>query len=88
MILTKKLIDVDNVVACAGYALSGNAMAAVQTVESGNTVMIAGTATDKLWIPTKKWVFNIVPRQREASIPVLLDNLMQRGVKEDRVHLH
>jgi branched-chain amino acid transport system substrate-binding protein len=82
VILTKKLIDVDNVVACAGYALSGNAMAAVQTVESGSTVMVAGTATDKLWIPTKKWVFNIVPRQREASIPVLLDNLSQRGVKK------
>ena len=57
-------------------------MAAVQTVESGNTLMVAGTATDKLWIPTKKWVFNIVPRQREASIPVLLDTLLQRGSKK------
>ncbi|HVN23316.1 MAG TPA: ABC transporter substrate-binding protein [Syntrophorhabdales bacterium] len=82
VILTKRLIDVDNVIACTGYALSGNAMAAVQTVESGNTIMIAGTATDKLWIPTKKWVFNIVPRQREASIPVLLDTLLQRGSKK------
>ena len=82
VILTKRLIDVDNVIACTGYALSGNAMAAVQTVESGNTVMIAGTATDKLWIPTKKWVFNIVPRQREASIPMLIDSLSQRGAKK------
>jgi branched-chain amino acid transport system substrate-binding protein len=82
VILTKRLIDVDNVIACTGYALSGNAMAAVQTVESGNTIMIAGTATDKLWIPTKKWVFNIVPRQREASIPMLIESLSQRGAKK------
>jgi branched-chain amino acid transport system substrate-binding protein len=32
VILTKRLIDVDNVIACTGYALSGNAMAAIQTV--------------------------------------------------------
>jgi len=82
VILTKRLIDVDNVVACVGYALSGNAMAAVQTVESGNALMVAGTATDKIWIPTRKWVFNVVPRQREASIPMLLENLMQRGAKK------
>ncbi|MBI5446531.1 MAG: ABC transporter substrate-binding protein [Deltaproteobacteria bacterium] len=82
VIHTKKLIDVDHVIACLGYALSGNAMAAVQTIESGKTPMLAGTATDKLWIPTKPWAFSVVPRQREASIPILLDNLLDRGAKK------
>jgi len=79
---TKRLIEVDKVVLLGGYSSSGAAMAVLQTVESGKTPMIAATPIDKLWIPTKKWVFNVVPRQREASIPMLLENLLQRGAKK------
>ena len=82
VIHTKRLIEVDKVVLLGGYSSSGAAMAVLQTVESGKTPMIAATPIDKLWIPTKKWVFNVVPRQREASIPMLLDNLQQRGAKK------
>jgi branched-chain amino acid transport system substrate-binding protein len=82
VIHTKRLIEVDKAVLLGGYSSSGAAMAVLQTVESGKVPMIAATPIDKLWIPTKKWVFNVVPRQREASIPVLLENLIQRGAKK------
>ncbi len=79
---TKRLIDVDKVIAGLGYSSTGVTMAAIQTVESGNMVMLGGGASEKIWIPTKKWVFTVVPRQREASIPVLLEVLQQRGAKK------
>ncbi len=82
VIHTKRLIEVDKVVLLGGYSSSGAAMAVLQTVESGKTPMIAATPIDKLWIPTKKWVFNVVPRQREASIPNLLENLQHQGAKK------
>lgn len=79
---TKRLIDVDKVIAGLGYSSTGVTMAAIQTVESGNMVMLGGGASEKIWIPTKKWVFTVVPRQREASIPVLLEVLQQRGARK------
>jgi branched-chain amino acid transport system substrate-binding protein len=57
-------------------------MAAIQAVEAGETPLISGGASEKIWVPTKKWVFNVVPRQKEASIPILLDVLQQRGAKK------
>src|SRR5208283_4280498 len=50
--------------------------------EAGKTPMISSAPIDKLWIPAKKWIFNVVPRQREASIPMLIENLQQRGAKK------
>jgi branched-chain amino acid transport system substrate-binding protein len=79
---TKRLMDVDKVIAGLGYSSTGVSMAAIQTVESGKMVMISAGASEKIWIPTNKWVFNVVPRQREASIPMLLDVLQQRGAKK------
>jgi branched-chain amino acid transport system substrate-binding protein len=82
VILTKRLIEMDKVIACLGYSSSGSTMAVIQTVESGKTPMIGGGASEKIWIPTKAWVFSVVPRQKEASIPLLLDILMQKGAKK------
>lgn len=79
---TKRLIDVDKVIACIGYASSGVTMAAIQTVEEGETVLLGGGASEKIWIPTKKWVFTVVPRQKEASVPMLIQNLVDRGAKK------
>jgi branched-chain amino acid transport system substrate-binding protein len=79
---TKRLIDVDNAVICAGYSSSGTTMASIQTTEAGKTVLFSAAASEKVWIPTKKWVFNVVPRQKEASIPILIENLLQRGAKK------
>jgi len=75
---SKRLIDVDKAVACLGYSSSGGTMAAIQTVEAGKTAMIGGGASEKIWIPTKPWVFSVVPRQREASIPMLIEVLNKK----------
>ncbi len=82
VIHTKRLIEVDKPVVLAGYGSSATTMAVLQTVEAGKTPLFSAAASEKIWIPTKKWVFNVVPRQKEASIPILLDNLRQRGAKK------
>jgi branched-chain amino acid transport system substrate-binding protein len=82
VINTKKVIDVDKVIIATGYNLSGSTMASIQTAEAGKTVLFSASASDKIWIPTKKWIFNVVPRQWEASIPMLIDVLKQKGVKK------
>jgi branched-chain amino acid transport system substrate-binding protein len=79
---TKRLIDVDKVTILTCYNLSGSTMASIQTAEDGETVLFSASASEKIWIPTKKWVFNVVPRQWEASIPMLIDVLHQKGVKK------
>jgi len=79
---TKRLIDVDKVTILTCYNLSGSTIASIQTAEDGETVLFSASASEKIWIPTKKWVFNVVPRQWEASIPMLIDVLHQKGVKK------
>jgi branched-chain amino acid transport system substrate-binding protein len=79
---TKRLIDVDKVIILTCYNLSGSTMASIQAAQDGETVLFSASASEKIWIPTKKWVFNVVPRQWEASIPMLIDVLHQTGVKK------
>jgi len=79
---TKKLINVDKVVACLGYTTSGSTLAAIETAQSGETVLYSHASSDKIWIPTKKWVFNTTPRTMEACTPQMIDNLLKRGAKK------
>jgi branched-chain amino acid transport system substrate-binding protein len=79
---TKRLIEVDKAAILMGYNLSGSTMASIQTAETGKTVLYSASASEKIWIPTKKWVYNVVPRQWEASIPMLIEVLQQRGAKK------
>ncbi len=79
---TKRLIEVDKVIILTSYNLSGSTMASIQTAEAGKTVLFSASASEKIWIPTKKWIFNVVPRQWEASIPILIDVLQQKGSKK------
>lgn len=80
--ISKRLIDVDKVVASIGYGSSGVTMACIQTYEDAKVPMISGGASEKIFIPTKKWIFAVVPRQKEASIPILIENLIHRGAKK------
>jgi branched-chain amino acid transport system substrate-binding protein len=82
VIHTKRLIDVDKVVVLTGYTASGTALACIQTVEAGKTPLLSAGSSEKIWVPTKKWLFNVVPRQKEASIPQLLEILQQKGSKK------
>ena len=82
VIHSKRLIEVDKAAILTCYNLSGSTMAAIQTAESGKTVLFSASASERIWIPTKQWVFNVVPRQWEASIPMLIGVLQQRGAKK------
>jgi len=79
---SKRLIEVDKVIILTGYNLSGSTMASIQTAEAGRIVLYSASASEKIWIPTKKWIFNVVPRQWEASIPILIEVLQQKGAKK------
>lgn len=79
---SKRLIEVDKVTILTGYNLSGSTMASIQTAEAGKTVLYSASASEKIWIPTKTWIFNVVPRQWEASIPMLIEVLQQKGAKK------
>jgi len=82
VIHTKKIIDVDKAIITTSYNLSGSTMASIQTAEAGKTVLLSASASERIWIPTKKWIFNVVPRQWEASIPMLIEVLQQKGAKK------
>lgn len=79
---TKRLIEVDKAIILTSYNLSGATMASIPTAEAGRTVLFSASASERIWIPTKKWIFNVVPRQWEASIPILIEILQQKGVKK------
>jgi branched-chain amino acid transport system substrate-binding protein len=76
---TKKIINVEKVIACLGYAFTGGTLASVKTATDGKTVLFSLAASEKIWRPTKKWVFNTTPCQKDACTPILVDNLLKRG---------
>jgi len=78
----KRLIEVDKAIILTCFNLSGSTMASIPTAEAGKTVLFSASASERIWIPTKKWVFNVVPRQWEASIPMLIEILQQKGAKK------
>ena len=82
VINTKKLLEVEKVIAILGYSTSGSTLASAETVMAGETVLVSNAASEKIWKPTKKWVFNVVPRQKDACTPILVDNLLKRGSKK------
>ncbi|MCD4721683.1 MAG: ABC transporter substrate-binding protein [Desulfobacula sp.] len=79
---TKKLIGVENVTAILGYSTTGSILASALTAEEGETVLVANAASEKIWKPTQKWLFNVVPSQAYACTPILIDNLLKRGSKK------
>ncbi len=77
---TKRLIDIEKVIALVGYEYSGAALAAMGPAEAGSTPMIVVCVTEKTWNPTKKWIFSVTPSQKSAY-NILLDNLLRLGAK-------
>ena len=49
---------------------------------AGETVLFANASSEKIWIPTRKWVFSTTPRQKDACTPILVENLLQQGSKK------
>lgn len=79
---TKRLIEVDRVSVLAGYSATSSTMASMQTAEAGTIPLVAACPIVAAGPAVKKWIFTVVPRQKEASLPMLLENLVQRGAKK------
>lgn len=82
VIHTKRLIDVDKAALLAGYTATSSTMASMQTAEGGKTPLIASSPIVAVGPAVKKWVFTVTPRQKEASLPTLLEAMMQKGAKK------
>ena len=82
VIHTKRLIEVDKAAVLGGYTASSSTMASMQTAEEGKTPLIASSPIVAEGAAVKKWVFTVVPRQKEASLPMLLEAMAQGGSKK------
>ncbi len=78
---TKRLIEVDKAAVLAGYTASSSTMASMQTAEGGKVPLIASSPIVAEGAAVKKWIFTVTPRQKEASLPALLEAMTQRGAK-------
>ncbi len=79
---TKRMIDVDKAIACMGYTSVGGTLASAQTASDGETLLFSAGPAIVTGGATKEWLFTVVPDQRIASVPVLLQNLLDRGSKK------
>jgi branched-chain amino acid transport system substrate-binding protein len=77
----KKLVTTDGVVAVVGPTTTASAMAALKTVEEGETPMIACAGGAPVVIPVKKWVFK-TPQADTIAVARLYDSFVKRGVKK------
>lgn len=78
----KKLIDVDRAIALMGFTSVGGTLASVQTAEDGKTLLFSAAPAIVTGTKTKPWLFTVVPDQRIASVPLLVQNLLDRGAKK------
>lgn len=81
VVQSKRLIDVEKAIALLGYSNSAITLASMETANSGETLMIGGGASEKVWNPTQKWVFNVVPSQKNAMTPFIVDEFSRLGYK-------
>jgi branched-chain amino acid transport system substrate-binding protein len=79
---TKKLINVDKAIACMGYTSVGGTLASAQTAADGETLLFSGGPALVTGGKTRPWLFTVVPDQRIASVPLLIQNLLDRGAKK------
>ena len=79
---TKRMIDVDKAIACMGYTSVGGTLASAQTASDGETLLFSAGPAIVSGGGTKPWLFTVVPDQRIASVPILVQNLLDRGSKK------
>lgn len=79
---TKKLIDVDKAIACMSYTSVGGTLASAQTAADGETLLFSAGPALVTGGKTRPWLFTVVPDQRIASVPLLIQNLLDRGAKK------
>ena len=79
---TKRMINVDKAIACMGYTSVGGTLASIQTASDGETLLFSAGPAIVTGGATKEWLFTVVPDQRIASVPILVQNLLDRGCKK------
>jgi branched-chain amino acid transport system substrate-binding protein len=78
----KRFIEVDKVSVLTGFTATSSTMAAIQTIESGKVPLLASSPIVAEGAAVKKWIFTVTPRQKEASLPMMLDAMVKRGAKK------
>lgn len=76
---TKRLIEVDKVIALLGYEGVDITFASIATAIEAKTLLFSGGPAVVTGAPTKEWLFTVVPDQKIASVPILIQNLLDRG---------
>ncbi len=79
---TKRMINVDKVIACMSYTSVGGTLASIETATEGETLLYSAGPAIVTGAETKKWLFTVVPDQKIASIPILLQDLLDRGAEK------
>lgn len=75
----KRMIDVDKVVISMGYSSTETAFACFDTCKNASIVLLAANPCIATGAPVDPWLFTIGGDQKIGSIPLLVDNLVDRG---------
>lgn len=76
---TKRLIEVDKTIALLGYEGVDITFASIATAIEAKTFLFSGGPAVVTGAPTKEWLFTVVPDQKIASVPILIQNLLDSG---------
>ena len=73
---TKRIIGVDRTIACLGYEGVSITFASIGTATEAKTLLFSGEPSIVTGGPTKEWLFTVVPDQKIASVPILINSLL------------
>lgn len=76
---TKRLIEVDKAIALLGYEGVSIAYASLTTATEAKILLFSGGPCIVSGTPAKEWLFAVCADQKVASIPILVQNLLDRG---------
>ncbi len=79
----KRLIDVDKITVLGGYTDMVAVFSSIQMVTDSKTPFIVGAPCLPSHVPPPSpWVYTVIPDQGVGSIPVIAQNLLDRGCKK------
>ena len=81
VLLTKRFIEVDQVSVLTGYSGVAPTLVSVPVAEAGRTPLVSSGPVDCIGPNAKKWIFTVVPRQKEGGLVHLFELMLKRGEK-------
>ncbi|MGD0662284.1 MAG: ABC transporter substrate-binding protein [Syntrophorhabdales bacterium] len=78
---TKRFIEVDQASILVGYSGVAPTMVSIPVAEAARTPLISSGPVDSIGPNAKKWIFTVVPRQKEGSLVHLFELMLKRGSK-------